>query len=1228
MAFAVADRVRETTTTTGTGTLNLDGAVSGFRTFVSGIGDGNVTYYAIVHRTSAEFEIGIGTVTDASTDTLSRTTVLSSSNSNSAVTFSAGTKDVFCTQPASKAVFEDNNADVTLPDDLILGSDSAVLKFGADSDTTLTHTDGTGLTLNSTNKLTFGDAASFVQQSSNGVLRIDGEATIDLNASTAVTVSNDLKLDSDSAVLGFGADNDITITHAADTGLTVNGTFTATGFIIGSANINEAELETIDGVTAGTVAASKAVVVDSNKDIGSFRNVTLTGELDAATLDISGDADIDGTLETDALSINGTAVTSTAAELNLVDGITAGTVSASLAVIVDSNKDITGFRNVTLTGELDAATLDISGNADIDGTTNLDNTDIDGTLVVDGSNISLDSTSTLNIDNSNTSNGITIGTATSGVPISIGHTTSEVTVNDNLTVTGDLTVSGTTTTVNSTTVNLNDHNIVLDTGNTTSAVINGAGITIEGGSGDDATFTYNTSGPKFELKLGSSHEDLQIDQLIAASLDISGDVDVDGTLETDALSINGTAVTSTAAELNLVDGITAGTVSASLAVIADSNKDVSGFRNITLTGELDAATLDISGDADIDGTLEADAITVDGTALATLIAATTVTNSTNAAHISVADNESTNENNLIPFIEDASATGNVGLESDGDFTYNPSTGRLTATQLAGTLQTAAQANITSLGTLTTLTVDNVIINGTTIGHTDDTDLITVADGIATVAGEISVTTLDIGGTNVTSTAAELNILDGVTATASELNLLDGGTSVGSSITLANGDGIVTNDGGTMKTIPASDIKTYVGAAAGAFSIANLDIDGGTDIGADLVGDDLIIVDDGAGGTNRKATLTRLMTFVNANVSGGGGSTAADDISAGDAAVNLTTTSGDITIDAQANDSDIIFKGTDGGADTTFLTLDGSDAGTATFNHDVKLGDDGELVFGAGGDLKIRHDSSNNVSFIEETGSSNFHIRGDQIILKSQTDNDDFAKFIENGAVELYHSNAKKFETTSSGISVTGAVVGTSADFDGGVTIDNITIDGTEIDLSSGDLTLDVAGDIILDADGADIRFQDGGSGIGRFSNSSSDFVVQVDSQDKDILFKGDDGGSAITGVQFDMSDAGAIICKGNVTAFGSPSDIRLKENIEVIPNALDKVSELRGVTFNYKKDGKKSTGLIAQELEKVLPEVVYDTHEIDNDDEQFKAVRYGNVVGLLVEAIKELKTEVEELKKG
>ena len=77
---------------------------------------------------------------------------------------------------------------------------------------------------------------------------------------------------------------------------------------------------------------------------------------------------------------------------------------------------------------------------------------------------------------------------------------------------------------------------------------------------------------------------------------------------------------------------------------------------------------------------------------------------------------------------------------------------------------------------------------------------------------------------------------------------------------------MTNDGGTMKTIPASDIKTYVGAATGAFSIANLDIDGGTDIGEAIVDADLFIVDNGAGGTNRKMAASRLVTYVDANSS--------------------------------------------------------------------------------------------------------------------------------------------------------------------------------------------------------------------------------------------------------------------------------------------------------------------------------------------------------------------------
>ena len=118
---AVNDRVKETTTTTGTGTVNLAGAAVGFETFVTGIGNGNTTYYCIAEQGGAAFEIGIGTVTDATPDTLSRTTVLSSSNSDSLVDFAAGTKDVFCTLPASKAVIEDASNNVNIGSNIIVG---------------------------------------------------------------------------------------------------------------------------------------------------------------------------------------------------------------------------------------------------------------------------------------------------------------------------------------------------------------------------------------------------------------------------------------------------------------------------------------------------------------------------------------------------------------------------------------------------------------------------------------------------------------------------------------------------------------------------------------------------------------------------------------------------------------------------------------------------------------------------------------------------------------------------------------------------------------------------------------------------------------------------------------------------------------------------------------------------------------------------------------------------
>lgn len=156
----------------------------------------------------------------------------------------------------------------------------------------------------------------------------------------------------------------------------------------------------LDSVTAGTVTASKAVIVDANKDITGFRNITATGELDAATLDISGDADIDGTTNLDIVNIAETTTIATDNKIQFrdtglyinssADGqldivadteiqIAATTIDINGAVVLDGA--ITGATNITLSGGLDAATLDISGNADIDGTLETDVLSIDGTTV-------------------------------------------------------------------------------------------------------------------------------------------------------------------------------------------------------------------------------------------------------------------------------------------------------------------------------------------------------------------------------------------------------------------------------------------------------------------------------------------------------------------------------------------------------------------------------------------------------------------------------------------------------------------------------------------------------------------------------------------------------------------------------------------------------------------------------------------------------------------------------
>ena len=262
-------------------------------------------------------------------------------------------------------------------------------------------------------------------------------------------------------------------------------------------------------------------------------------------------------------------------------------------------------------------------------------------------------------------------------------------------------------------------------------------------------------------------------------------------------------VTASAADINLIDGITNGTVIASKAIITDSNKDITGGRNITISGELDAASLDISGDADIDGTLEADAITVGGTALNTVIAGVTTANSTLAATVTVADS---NANTNFPVVFHDESNGL--LDDTGALRYNPSTGELLVPKLtvAGTT--------TTVDTITMQAANAIIFEGATADAHETTLTITDPTADRTIklpnqSGTIPVLAAD-SDTAITSTPAELNILDGVTSTATELNILDGVTSTTAELNILDG---VTSTTAELNLVDGSSAGTIVNSKA-------------------------------------------------------------------------------------------------------------------------------------------------------------------------------------------------------------------------------------------------------------------------------------------------------------------------------------------------------------------------------------------------------------------------------
>jgi len=554
-----------------------------------------------------------------------------------------------------------------------------------------------------------------------------------------------------------------------------DGTVTTDALVADTADLNGGS---VDGATLGTNSAITQAVIDNiningatightdDTDLLTLADgiLTVAGEVSMTTLDIGGTNITSTAAELNILD----GVTSTAAELNLVDGITAGTVSASKAVIVDSNKDLTGLRNLTISGDLTVSGDDITMGTNTAG--NL--------LIADGTNFNSVAVGSLSEISTVANDDVFLAVDTSGGGLKK--------VARSAVVAGLATSSAISNVVEDTSPQLgadldtNDFNIAFDdahgindeNGNeqivfqTTSSAVNQFDITnaatgnppqLSATGGDSnidlnllakgtghVTIVGNTNSGAIQFNCESnSHGQILKAQPHSAS--VTNEMLLPDGANSTLVSLVATqtltnktltspkinedvAVTSTATELNLLDGITAGTVSASLAVIADSNKDISGFRNVTLTGELDAGSLDISGDADIDGTLEADAITINGTTLAE----------------------------------------------------------------------------------------------------------TISDTVGAMVGSNTET-----GISVTYDDAD-NTLDFVIGSTSITNAMLAGS--------------------------IADSKLSTISTADKVSLAALDIDGGTDIGEAIVDADLFIVDNGAGGTNRKMAASRLVTYIDANSS--------------------------------------------------------------------------------------------------------------------------------------------------------------------------------------------------------------------------------------------------------------------------------------------------------------------------------------------------------------------------
>tara|TARA_R110002012_G_scaffold104848_6_gene245596 strand:- start:1081 stop:3906 length:2826 start_codon:yes stop_codon:yes gene_type:complete len=554
-------------------------------------------------------------------------------------------------------------------------------------------------------------ALSWVSQGGGTADSVD--ATNINNASGAVNL---VSTDGDVLVEAQAADHKVTIKgdHESDVAIHLDGDAAAASIVDIDAGVLDIDASgSINIATTG--AAGDIAIVSAHTSGVAFHldaNAHAASEvqIDAGILDV----DVTGAATIDS----GGAMTLTGAGVNLAGG--------------SSEIDI------TTTGALDinsgATTIDV-GSSVSPKTLSIDSTDTTNITLTANDNSS-DKSLTIEASNSGSAAGrvniladgqINIGTATSGVPVTIGHGTSEVTFGDNVTITGNLTVNGDQTVINTTAIVAEDKSMLLG---------------IAGGM-EDATFARSSS---TVTVTSASHGFANGESIFVSNM---GNSITDGVYTVSSVSTNTFVLDSHG---------TSGTVGA-------------------------GATMQHSSANTTEATADGSGIFVPGTSLHSI---------------------QYDSSNGFQVTDDLDLANGKHLSINGTTVLN-------ATTLGSSV---VSSSLTSVGTLTTLTVDNVLINGSNIGHTGDTDLITVASGIVTVAGEISVTTLDIGGTDVSSNAGELNLVDGSSAGS----IVNSKAVIYSSAGQVNGTTLGVNSVSVMEVNSNDNAGSSSGAAITVFSM--------------------------------------------------------------------------------------------------------------------------------------------------------------------------------------------------------------------------------------------------------------------------------------------------------------------------------------------------------------------------------------------------------------------------